>query len=85
MPEISREKCYSAKKFGGGNMLFEGRVANSASCERVFALLKRMFGEQQLAALEVALAREAGALRPGAPPLAVVTLRGVVGGRLTGR
>ena len=24
---------------------------NSASCERVFALLKRMFGEQQLAAL----------------------------------
>ena len=51
MPEISREKCYSAKKFGGGNMLFEGRVANSASCERVFALLKRMFGEQQLAAL----------------------------------
>ena len=34
-------------------MLFEGRVGtpNSASCERVFALLKHMFGEQQLAAL----------------------------------
>ena len=35
-------------------MLFEGRVGIPTilgSCERVFALLKRMFGEQQLAAL----------------------------------
>ena len=41
--EISREKCYSAKKFGGRNMLFEGRVGVG---EQVFPRAGRLLLER---------------------------------------
>ena len=61
--EISIE-IKSAQPVVGRKLMF-----NSASCERVFALLKRLFGEQQMRSLADLVQAMLMQRRPGAAPL----------------